>query len=200
MNILVVDPIENRVCTKCDAAEPVIPTRWPHKKNKAGDYVPRGTICLVCEKARKAAYELRRDEIAAIVPPAEPEGSSTDGKPKDRKALKDEAKLDAARALKTGSRVINDIAPAVLARLEAYANDEDSEYHYQALEFFAARIAPKRLYEELGGEAAGLGALSDKRPIFQVNILPAHPVPEGRVLSGDLADVTEVQVLPAAIP
>lgn len=150
-------------------------------------YAAAGNVCLACDKLRKADYEKRRGDIIALVAEKEP-GT-------DAKSAKEQSKLDAALALKLGARALNQIAPSVLARLAQYAEDPDSQYHGMALEFFAQRLAPRKLYEELGGEAAGLGELSQRRPSFVVNINPAVPKSlAGRTVEGE---VTTVQVLPA---
>jgi hypothetical protein len=151
-------------------------------------YAAHGLICLLCERARKADHEKRKQEIISLVD----ESPTTDAK-----EAKEKSKLDAALALKLGARALNQIAPSVLARLAQYADDPDSEFHGMALEFFAQRLAPRKLYEELGGEAAGLGAMSDRRPQFIVNVMPATaPAPAGRVIDST-SEVTEFKVLPS---
>lgn len=185
---------ESRTCRKCDATKQAIPTQWPHRKNRTGFYVPHGGICLACEKARKAEYEKRRDEIALNL--GSPEPSAPSGKPEDqRKALKDASKLDVARALKAGSQVLNTVAPSVLARIMEYLEDPEHEHHMWALDLLASRVLPKKLYEDLGAEAAGVGGLADKRPMFVLNVNTA--MPEGhqpRVVEGE---VTDLKVLPS---
>lgn len=161
-------PFEKRTCSKCAAEKVVTPQTWPHRKGRTGTYQPNGTRCMECEKARKAKYESVRNDITKRLgaPPASETEKAT-GKRKE--------KLDVAAALKAGGITLNQVAPAVMARMLTYIEDEDHEHHQWALEFFAQRIMPRKLYEELGGEAAGVGALQDKRPQFVVNILPAQP-------------------------
>lgn len=150
-------------------------------------YAAAGNVCRACDKLRKADYEQRRGDIVALVAAKEPKDT-------DAKSAREQSKLDAALALKLGARALNQIAPSVIARLAQYAEDPDSNFHGMALEFFAQRIAPRKLYEELGGEAAGLGELSARRPTFVVNIHPAAPKKVGQVVEGT---VTEVQIHPA---
>lgn len=165
------------------------PETWIYRKNRRGVYAAKGGVCLACERLRQADYEKRRGDIIALVASKEPATT-------DAKSAKEQSKLDAALALKLGARALNQIAPSVIARLAQYAEDPDSDFHGMALEFFAQRIAPRKLYEELGGEAAGLGELSARRPTFVVNINPAVPkaLADRVVVDGE---VTTIQVLPA---
>ena len=143
---------------------------------------------MACERVRKTEYEAKRDKIAAAV--ASIATSDPDGKPGEkRKDVVAANKLDVALALKAGSKVLNQYAPAVMARILEYLEDPESEHHLWALELLAQRILPRKLYEELGGQAAGVGALGDRRPQFTINILPAAAAPaaeEGRVFDGEV--------------
>lgn len=174
-------PVLERTCSKCDATKVVSPETWPYRqKRKHLPYASYGTVCKLCDAKRKSEYEARRGAIAAdAAPRPDPKGES----PGDAKAITAANKLDVALALKTGSRTVNAMAAGVLARIMEYCEDPDHEHHLWALELLAQRILPRKLYEELGGAAAGVGSLNDKRPVFQVNILPAAPAAEGRVLS-----------------
>lgn len=134
-------------------------------------------ICFPCWQARKAESHVERARHPAA--PKKDKDRSTDAL-----AVKKEARLDVAKALKIGARITNDNAEMVVARLLQYASDPESEHHIWALELLAQRILPRKLYEELGGQAAGVGSLQERRPSFQINILPAHPaVPEVRIVS-----------------
>lgn len=182
---------DKRTCQKCNETKVVSPETWVYAKNKRGIYAAKGFTCLACEKIRKADFDKKRKEFEALV-------SEDHRKKSDAKEAKDQSKLDAALALKLGARAINQISASVIARLAQYADDPDSEFHGMALEFFAQRIAPRKLYEEIGGEAAGLGALQDKRPQFVINIHPAKPTAlPGATVEGEVLDV---KVLPAPIP
>jgi len=188
-------PQETRVCTKCTASKVISPETWPYRKGREGRYQAYGSICLACEKVRKATYEERRKAIATGIA-ATP--VPTEGTPDaQRKALKQANKLDVAQALKAGSVSLNQAAPGVMARIMEYLEDPEHKHHLSALELFAQRILPRKLYEELGGQAAGVGALSDRRPMFVLNVMPATPgAPQGTVYDQD----GNVQLLPAAIP
>ena len=157
---------EKQLCANCNLTVPVTPDTWAFK--------PGGKplkICKSCWHARKAdSAQAPRPQKKDL--PKKPE--STD--------VKVATKLDAALALKAGARMLNDQAEMVLARMLSYAADPTSPYHYKALELLAERILPRKLYEELGGNAAG-GQLADKRPQYVIQILPAQPgAPEGRVI------------------
>lgn len=132
---------------------------------------------MECEKLRKAAYEERRKSIATgVAATLVPETGTPDEK---RKALKSASKLDVAQALKAGGIAINQAAPGVLARIMEYIEDPEHQHHQWALELFAQRILPRKLFEELGGQAAGVGALNDRRPLFVLNVLPASVAAPG---------------------
>jgi hypothetical protein len=167
-------PQEKRTCSKCATEKVVTPETWPYRRGRQGQYQAHGARCLACEKIRKAEYEARRDKIAAAIatiPDVDPKGKPDD----KRKALAKHSKLDVAHALKAGSHVLNEYAPAVMARILEYFEDPDSPHHQWALELLAERVLPRKLYEELGGQAAGAGSLADKRPTFILNVHPATP-------------------------
>lgn len=184
---------EQRQCRKCGETKTVKPETWVYRPDKKKVYHAHGTLCLACEKKRKQEYEARRGLIIAAVAPAEPTEKPDDA----RKELKAAAKLDVARSLKAGSHVLNDLSAGALARLAEYVEDPEHEMHAWALEFTLQRILPRKLYEELGGEAAGLGALQDKRPVFVVNVHPAAPQIGNTYEHG--GDVVDVNVAPAQI-
>lgn len=179
------NPQEKRTCSKCNAEKVVSPATWPHRKGREGHYQAHGLRCLDCEKKRKAEYEKRRDDIAQMI--AKPPEAPATGKPEDkRKALTAASKLDVAQALKAGSLVMNQVAPAVLSRLLEYMEDPDSEHHQWALELLAQRILPRKLYEELGGQAAGAGSLVDKRPTYVLNVSVASPGAPGATYENEV--------------
>jgi hypothetical protein len=187
-----------RTCVKCGETKAVSPETWPYRKARRGsEYAAFGGNCIVCYRKRKAEYETRRDKIAALVKdvPAVP-ATGKDDKDKQKAALAT-SRLDVAKALKAGGKVLNEYAPSILARVLAWAEDEDHENHLWAVQFMAERIVPRKLYEELGAQAAGVGSMHDKRPQFVIQVLPAQAgplAPEPRVIEGE-SEV--VQVLPA---
>lgn len=178
------NPQEKRTCRKCAADKIVSPQTWPHRKGRTGHYQAHGAICIECEKQRKAAYEERRDDIVKrVLGTGSVKGKSEKPESADRKQIAEASKLDVARALKAGSIALNDAAPAVMAKLLEYFEDDTSPHHQWAIEFLAQRIVPRKLYEELGGQAAGVGSLQEKRPQFILNIITANPgdQPAGQV-------------------
>lgn len=181
------NPQEKRTCTKCNAERVVTPETWPYRKGRTGHYQAHGGRCMECEKKRKAEYEKRRDSIASqLIETPVPEKGKAGEK---RSALTEASKLDVAKALKAGSLSLNAVAPAVMARVLEYLEDPESEHHLWALELLAQRILPRKLYEELGGQAAGVGALNDKRPTFIVNVLPATPGAQGNVYENEVPQI-----------
>lgn len=176
----------------------VKPETWVYRPDKKKVYHAHGTSCLECEKKRKQEYEARRGQITAVLDAGEAKDAKAT--PKDQRvALKDASKLDVARALKAGSQVLNEVAPGVLARILEYLEDPEHEHHMWALELVAQRILPRKLYEELGGEAAGIGALQDRRPQFIVNVGLATPAQiSGTVVDAEFVEVKEA--VPLAPP
>lgn len=167
---------ESRTCSKCDQTKVVAPGTWVYKRNRKGRYEVYGSVCKACDLKRQAEYDTRKAEIKALVGA---ESAETAGVPATA------PKLDATRALKAGGAVLNKHAPGVLARVLQYAEDPDHPLHQWALDKLVDRILPRKLYEELGAQAAGVGGLNDKRPVFNIQILPAQPgAPEGRVVEG----------------
>jgi hypothetical protein len=172
------DSPETRTCHNCNTAKPVVTGSWAFK--------PGGSplkICLSCQQARKADSHAQRAIQSHLAPSSKPLAKKE--APADAVEVKKEARLDVAKALKIGARITNDHAEMVMARVLQYANDPAHELHKWALELLAERILPRKLYEELGGQAAGVGSLNDKRPVFQVNILPATPEQKGRLLGDE---------------
>jgi hypothetical protein len=172
------------LCRNCNEEKPVTPGSWAFKPG--GDPLQ---ICLVCQTLRKAEAKAERQNKPG-----------PDGKPKTPKEIRGDAKLDIARALKSGAAIANEYVDLVMARVLQYASDPQHRLHGWALEFLAERVMPRKLYEDLGSQAAGVG-LSDKRPQYIVQVLAA-PVqqqpaaePAGRII--DVTPVASVTVLPA---
>lgn len=151
------------------------PETWVYRKGRSGEYAASGSQCLACDRKRKAEYEERRDKIALAVKEV-----SVDAKGKP-------TKLDVNQALKVGGRVLNEFAPAVMSRVIEYLEDPSSEHHIWALELLAQRILPRKLYEELGGQAAGVGSLGDKRPVTIVNVYGSGEAP-ARVIDAETVE------------
>jgi hypothetical protein len=151
-----------------------VPGAWAFKPG--GDALQ---ICLVCQTTRKA------DARAAA------EKAKAGGKPKTPREIRGDAKLDVAKALKVGAEIANEYVDLVMARVLQYAADPEHKMHGWALQFLAERIMPRKLYEDLGSQAAGAGM--KERPQFVIQVLPAQSEqPTGRVVEGESTRVLEV--------
>ena len=191
------NPPEKKACRICKAEKEARPDLWPHRRGREGHYGAYGAVCLMCEKIRKAKYEERRKELATGVAATLAPTTGTPGE--KQKALKVASKLDVAQALKAGSIAMNQVAPGVMARIMEYLEDPEHRHHIWALELLAQRILPRKLYEELGGQAAGVGALQDRRPMFVLNVLPAQPGAQGGAVYDQEGNAQLVSLpLPAA--
>lgn len=193
------NPEEQRQCRKCKEIKNVRPETWPYRNpGKGKPYRPYGLVCLACEKKRKAEYEARREHVMSLTEAPKEEAAPAEEKRSD---IVKETKLDVARALKAGGKTINEIAPSVLARLLEWFEDEEHPEHRWAVQFLADRILPRKLYEELGSSAAGLGTIADKRPTVLIQVVNAQPdaQPAGRVIEGS-GHVELVESLPAPKP
>lgn len=171
------------VCRNCNEEKPVTPGSWAFKPG--GDPLQ---ICLVCQTLRKVEAKAQREK----------ERTAGD-KPQTPREIRGEAKLDIAKALKSGANIANEYVDIVMARVLQYASDPTHKLHGWALEFLAERVMPRKLYEELGSQAAGTG-LGDKRPTYLIQVLPApqqqQPAPpQPRVIEGQ---VLTVEALPAS--
>jgi hypothetical protein len=170
------------VCRNCNEEKPVVPGSWAFKPG--GDPLQ---ICLVCQTLRKAEAKAQREK-----------DRTAGDKPKTPREIRGDAKLDIAKALKSGAAIANEYVDLVMARVLQYAADPQHKLHGWALEFLAERVMPKKLYEDLGSQAAGVG-LGDKRPQYVIQVLPAQsqeaaPQPQPRVIEGQ---VLTVEALPA---
>jgi hypothetical protein len=151
-----------RVCRNCNEDKPVVPGAWAFKPG--GEPLQ---ICLVCQTLRKEEAKKPR---------------KTDG-PKTPAAIRGDAKVDIAKSLRSGAAIANEYADVVLARILGYATDPTHKLHAWALDFLGSRIMPRKMYDDLGEQAAGLGT-GDKRPQFVIQVLPAQPQePTGRVIN-----------------
>lgn len=187
-------PQEKRTCRDCGETKVVSPETWPYRnRGKGKPYQAHGQRCAFCETERKRKYEKRLGEIVAAVgeEPAPASAPEKPGKPADKAKP---SKLDATKALKTGALALDSYAAQVMARVLEYADDPGHEHHIWALELLAQRILPRKLYEELGGQAAGIGGLQSKAPTYLIQVLPAGPAHAGRVIQGQHS-VEAVQLL-----
>lgn len=192
------NPQETRKCRKCEETKVVSPETWPYHKIKSG-YSAYGGVCQACETARKQDQKRRAKELEKLgvdVPghPIRKDDKDAEGKAAQKEAL-NQSRLDVAKSLKIGSRTLNEYAPAVLARVLQQFEDASDPAHQWAVQFLAERILPRKLYEELGGQAAGVGNLQDKRPQFLIQVIAASPDAHRVIEHGPV--VQTVEALPA---
>jgi hypothetical protein len=82
--------------------------------------------------------------------------------------------LEIATALRSGAEGLNQRAAGILATLFGYAEKADHPHHEWALRLLAERILPRKLYEDLGGQAAGIKTGQGTiRPAVNIIIQPA---------------------------
>jgi hypothetical protein len=184
----------------CNETKIVSPETWPYRnQGKGKPYKAHGQICTPCDAARKKKYRQRADELAADaagVPdvPIRQGDKNEPGKDAQREAIQ-QSRLDVAKALKIGSKVLNEQAPNVLAKVLEMFEDDAHPQHTWAVQFLAERILPRKLYEELGNQAAGVG-LADKRPQYFIQVVAAQPdQPQAR--PPRVIDAETVTVIPA---
>jgi len=84
--------------------------------------------------------------------------------------------LEIARALRVGAAKLNEAAEGILATILEYASNSQSPHHEWALRLIAERVIPRKLYEDLGGQAAGIKAgQGTARPAVTIIVQPATP-------------------------
>jgi len=101
--------------------------------------------------------------------------------------------LDIARALREGADRLNEAAAGILATILEYAGNTQSPHHEWAIKLIAERIIPKKLYEDLGGQAAGIKAgQGTVRPAITVIVQQAAPASPDSVHAGAVPVVIDV--------
>jgi hypothetical protein len=86
--------------------------------------------------------------------------------------------LDVARALRVGADRLNEAAGGILATILEYASNTQSPHHEWALRLIAERVIPRKLYEDLGSQAAGIKeGKGTVRPSITVIVQQAAPLP-----------------------
>ena len=103
--------------------------------------------------------------------------------------------LDIARALRIGAARLNESVEGILATILEYAANTQSPHHEWALKLIAERVIPKKLYEDLGGQAAGIKAgQGTVRPSITVIVQQAtpaspDPLPGVQIIEGEVEHV-----------
>lgn len=205
-----------RRCTRCQGEKPLAAEHWPQTKGK-----PVGALCRECTVVVKAESAARRKAAArnatantSLAAQALKVGDCLSekelahnqaimqaraelaGAPPGKAVT---SKLETALALKQGANFLNQNAQAALTRLAEWMEDPEHPHHLWAVQFVAERALPRKLYESLGAEAAGVGGQVKERPTFIVNVLPAGAKPVADVVAsaprieGRVIDVTPIE-------
>lgn len=170
---------DSRHCVRCFEEKPYTREHWPSTRGKA-----IGSVCRVCARARKRNYDAgykaahikaRADNATSLsLTPSSNTGVSARDKAPGELPFK---QLEIVKALREGAQALNAYAASILNRIFGYAADPASPHHEWALRLIAERIIPRKLYEDLGGQAAGIktgaGAL---RPAVTIIVQPATTV------------------------
>jgi len=183
-----------RECNRCGEVLLYTIANWPATHGHA-----TGNVCRLCSRGRKRDFDggyrtkriaVRTQTLAtlagAMAAPASEVVAS-----KVRDVLKVEGplrRLEIAKALRAGAARINEHASTVLDTVFEYAADKTSPHHEWALKLIAERVVPKKLYEDLGAQEAGIdaGAGGANRPSVTIIVQPAaQPAPaEGLIIDG----------------
>lgn len=184
-----------RECSKCGEFMLYTIANWPATNGKA-----IGTVCRLCARNRKRGFDgkyrgqrvaARTQSLASLAGAlAAPASEVVVSQAKD--VLKVEGplrRLEIAKALRSGATRINEHAGTVLDTVFEYAADKTSPHHEWALKLIAERVIPKKLYEDLGAQEAGIdaGAAGSHRPSVTIIVQPAAspaPVADSRVIEG----------------
>ena len=176
------DIAETRQCHFCDSVLPYTPEHYPATRGK-----PTGNACRVCSRNRKRVFDAKYRGLRAAAraqgatsltdttnPPAGAAVVSTarDAKPGELSVRR----LDIAKALRHGADRLNESVEGILATILEYAGNTQSPHHEWALKLVAERVIPKKLYEDLGSQAAGMKAgQGTVRPSITVIVQQAAP-------------------------
>lgn len=171
-------------CRFCGTAKPATAEHWPVEKGEL-----QHDICRVCSRQRKRVYDkkYRAERVAARTqtlavlaetptPSPAKEGMPTlSGMASETVELQRVHKLQIARALQAGASELNKHAQGILERILLYAGDPKSLHHEWALKLIAERVIPRKLYEDLGAQAAGIkaGQNAPARPAVTIIVQPA---------------------------
>jgi len=169
-------------CRYCGTAKPLTREHWPFEYGKL-----QTDICRLCSRQRKRAYDkkyrqmrvaARTQDLAALAATPTPTPAKMELlAPSQRDVKKDElavSQLQVAKALRVGAATLNEHAQVILERVIRYAADSASPHHEWALKLVADRVIPRKLYEDLGAQAAGIKAGQGTiRPSVTIIVQPA---------------------------
>ena len=173
--------VTERRCSICGDEKLYDVANWPMKYGR-----PDGSVCRLCSRKRKRAFDrsakqeraaARTAGVATLTEtssalPAALQGVSTGrGMKPGELPLR---QLDVAKALRVGAAALNENAQGILVTVFEYAMNANSVHHEWALKLIAERIIPRKLFEDLGLQAAGVkpgqGAM---RPAVTIIVQPA---------------------------
>ena len=187
-----------RPCLKCAVSFPFTIEFYPSING-----APHGVLCRACAKKRRRAYETKyqqvriaeRNKRAAAAAAAAPPPASGDvvAQPDAARSIAlPSAETQLAVKMRAEIASLNEAAPAIVATILAHAENPRHPLHEWALKFIADRVMPKKLYDDLGAQAAGSKAgRGGLRPAVTVIIHQTGPAPSDP-LQGRVIDVTEV--------
>ena len=191
------DTAEMRRCGGCGVEMPYTTQYYVSSNGK-----PFGTHCRPCSRKRKRDYDTAAKAQRAAAraagqasltnmtkPPAGGTAVSTsrDAKPGELPLRQ----LEIAKALRVGAARLNESVEGILATILEYAGNQQSPHHEWALKLIAERVIPKKLYEDLGSQAAGMKAgQGTVRPSITVIVQQAtpaspDPLPGVTIIEGD---------------
>ena len=170
-----------RKCKICEVEKEYTTAEWPSSKGQ-----PIGLVCRPCSKHRRRGLEKEyrqrrvaartrnlRDMAGKLMPQSAIERSVSQS-PVRAKGELPVKQLEVATALREGANVLNRRSRYILAKLLTYARDPTSPHHEWVMKLFADRMLPKKLFEDLGLQAAGVktGA-GASRPTVNIIVQPA---------------------------
>jgi hypothetical protein len=175
---------DKRQCRHCKGILPYTPEHWPAAKG-----VAQGAVCRLCTRTRKRKYDRKYSDLrvaartqgaasltAATNPPASGKAvaKSSNARPGELPIRQ----LDVARALREGADRLNEAAAGVMATILEYAGNTQSPHHEWAIKLIAERVIPRKLFEDLGSQAAGIKeGRGTVRPAITVIVQQAAPSP-----------------------
>jgi hypothetical protein len=190
-------PTAMRVCVRCEQARPFTIEHWPNQGGSA-----KGNVCRLCSRQRKRDFDkvykqtrvaARTQSLATLADaPAVPASTGLVSTARDAKEGElPMNQLQVATALRVGAKRLNESAQGILETILEYAANTQSPHHEWALKLIAERVIPRKLYEDLGSQAAGIKAGQGSiRPavtiIVQPAALPAPVEPFVRVIEGEV--------------
>ena len=182
-----------RPCLKCTVSFPFTIEFFPSIMGR-----PHGVLCRACAKKRRRAYETkyqqvriaernkRAAEAAAAAPPPASGGAVAEAEAARSLDLPD-AETRLAATMRVDVKALAEAASEIVATILRHAKNPKHPLHEWALKFIADRVMPKKLYEDLGAQAAGSKAgRGSARPSVTVIIQQTGPAPadplQGRVI------------------